>query len=146
MMKQTFFIKVKKSKNHRLFFYRITLIFSVIFCSSSYCQCEIKFNKKKWIADEIDSILMTTSYRAYIVDECSFIDMIRGKTKLQIKQLLGEPDYRGNNKSFRKGRKGFVYCFGKNTKNNKRGCQSAFVIIFFDNGIASEFLRVFSGG
>lgn len=146
MMKQTLFLTVKKSKNHRLFFYYVTLLFFVTFCSSSYGQCEIKFNKEKWIADEIDSILKTTSYRAYIVDECSFIDMIRGKTKHQIRQLLGEPDYRGNNKSFRKGRKGFVYCFGKNTKNNKCGCQHAFVIIFFDNGIVSEFLRISTGG
>lgn len=138
--------KLKMLKNLNLNLSFKILVLFIFFYSFSSGQCDVEFDKNKWITDEVDSSLNTNSYRAYIVDECSFLDMIIGQNKSQIKKLLGKPDFHDGRKSFRKGRTGFVYCFEKNTKNKNSGCQHAFVTIFFDKGIVTEYLRFLSGG
>lgn len=97
--------------------------------------------------DEIDS-LNIASYRAYIINQGNFLDFLKGKSKKDVVNILGKADFI-NRKSFKKikGRIGFVYCVGKNTKNNKcRKCGKASITIIFDNGVVTDLIGVFSGG
>ena len=64
---------------------KITICLCVfVLFNYSNCQSQIKFDIEKWIADDGIDSLQINSYRAYIVDNGTFWELAKGKSKKQI--------------------------------------------------------------
>lgn len=115
---------------------------------TSFGQNEFSFDKTKWILDnEVDS-LDFISYRAYVISQEGFLDSLRGKDKREIINMFGEPDFI-NKEGFSsfENQVGFVYCIGKNTKDEKSNdCLRAALTIVIDDDIVCDIIILRYGG
>ncbi len=90
---------------------------------------------------------MINSYRAYVVDSGLLWDLIKGQTKNQVIQVLGNPDFIIKGKEKKGIYSSLVYCIGKDSVDKKcKQCKSASVSIIFNKGVAFDLIRIFSGG
>jgi hypothetical protein len=126
---------------------KITICLCVfVLFNYSNCQSQIKFDIEKWIADDGIDSLQINSYRAYIVDNGTFWELAKGKSKKQIQNIFGKYDFKGSGNKRKGLYSSYTYCIGKKKCKQCTNCNGASVSIFFEDGIAVTFVRIFSGG
>lgn len=103
-------------------FHILFLLFITVSCCTSINLYSQSFDKKKW--------LTSSEYRYNIAKSENFPDL-KGKSKVEVKKILGNPDNEYGDK--------FIYCFDLNSvkyynqdlKRENCECKGSFVIIDF---------------
>jgi outer membrane protein assembly factor BamE (lipoprotein component of BamABCDE complex) len=130
----------------------LILLILLLFFLKGFSQDTYSFEKTKWVSDITDSL--TTSYRGKVTNSPHFFEMLKGRTKKQMINILGKPDAI-NKKSFTtKGRMGYVYCINKATIdvrckkkwNNCNPCKMSSVTIILTNGVVDDIIGVDASG
>jgi len=91
------------------------------------------FDKNKWCS--------VSSYRYDMIKSSDFYDFLKGKTKRQIKKLLGAPNYKEKNT--------YLYCLDIcNTTFDKKNhpCISSSISLLFKEDVVFDFIIMNVGG